>query len=500
VAAGQPFLSCVLIFLDSGPFIDEAVRSVVGLDGSGDWELLLIDDGSTDASTKIARRWAEKDPRVTYLDHAGHANLGMSASRNAGIAAARGRYIAFLDADDAWLPCLLEHYRRTVAAHPDADVVVGGTIRWHGWTGESPDRAADHLMKLPAAPPGEVIESPALLSAIYGEPGAWRVPAMCSLLIERRALLAVGGMEQQFRGLYEDQVLYTKLAASLRAVIDPRPVALYRQHATSAVTAAGLPVDRRSEAEERFLEWARDYVAATCGEASAALEVVQRNLEYHGAVRPSESSPWWRRRVLWPAKWWAARVLRGDVLPSIEATWSEQFLRPALASARGRIALVGNAAGGETWSSDVPRDAMPAGATVCRVPWSGESTPLVDRCEHVVVQVAVSRAASPVAVAARARELLAPGGRCWLVFPGPAHPAGLVESPPVGSHALAAILRDHFPGAGVTIESFGNAATARGVEVGSPAVHVNVVDLNRHDPAVPVMLAVTVSDDASGSG
>jgi hypothetical protein len=488
----------VLIFLDAGPFIDEAVSSVVGLDGSGDWELLLIDDGSTDESTEIARRWAEKDPRITYFEHDGHANLGMSASRNAGIAAARGRYVAFLDADDVWLPCLLEHYRRTLAAHPDADVVVGGSIRWHGWTGERPDRGADHLMKLPAAPAGEVIEPPALLPAIYGEPGAWRVPAMCSLLIERRALLAIGGMEQRFRALYEDQVLYTKLAVSLRAVIDPRPVALYRQHATSAVTAAGLPVDRRSEPEERFLEWAHEYVAATCGEASAALEVVQRNLEYHGAVRPPGAPPWWRRRVLWPAKWLAARVLRGDVLPSIEATWSEQFMRPALASARGQIALVGAAGRGETWSSDVPRGGVPAGATVCRVPWSSEATPPGDRCEHVVVPVAVSRAASPVAVAARARELLAPGGTCWLVCPGPARPAGVVASQPVGGDELAAILLDRFPGAGVTVESFGNAVTARGVELGTPGVHVNVVDLNRHDPAVPVMFAVTVSDHGSG--
>ena len=78
--------------------------------GFDDWELILVDDGSTDASTAMAKAWAASDPaRIRYIEHDGHENLGMSASRNLGVAVARGRYVAFLDCDDVWLPSALAH-------------------------------------------------------------------------------------------------------------------------------------------------------------------------------------------------------------------------------------------------------------------------------------------------------------------------------------------------------------------------------------------------------
>jgi teichuronic acid biosynthesis glycosyltransferase TuaG len=66
------------------------------------WELLLVDDGSTDGSRALAERLAEADPRIRVLGWA--ENRGAAAARNAAIRAARGRFIAFLDADDLWRP------------------------------------------------------------------------------------------------------------------------------------------------------------------------------------------------------------------------------------------------------------------------------------------------------------------------------------------------------------------------------------------------------------
>ena len=113
-----PAVTCVLIFLDGAHFIDEAIRSVVAQGDDVDWELILVDDGSTDESTAIARRWAAADPRIRYLEHDGHANRGMSASRNAGVAAARGELIGFLDCDDVWLPSALAHGLRVLRPPP----------------------------------------------------------------------------------------------------------------------------------------------------------------------------------------------------------------------------------------------------------------------------------------------------------------------------------------------------------------------------------------------
>ena len=66
------------------------------------WELLVIDDGSSDNTADYTAEQARKDPRIKLIRQV--RNQGVAAARNAGIAAAQGKYIAFLDADDLWLP------------------------------------------------------------------------------------------------------------------------------------------------------------------------------------------------------------------------------------------------------------------------------------------------------------------------------------------------------------------------------------------------------------
>ncbi|MBQ6985582.1 MAG: glycosyltransferase family 2 protein, partial [Oscillibacter sp.] len=67
-----------------------------------DWELLLIDDGSTDNSRTLCEHYAAGDARIRVL--AQPRNLGVSAARNRGLQEARGDYVAFLDADDRYVP------------------------------------------------------------------------------------------------------------------------------------------------------------------------------------------------------------------------------------------------------------------------------------------------------------------------------------------------------------------------------------------------------------
>lgn len=90
----------ICIFYQAERFFSEAVDSVLAQDFP-DFELLLCDDGSTDGGTTLARDYAARRPeRVRYLEHPGHANRGMSATRNLGLAHARGELIALIDADD----------------------------------------------------------------------------------------------------------------------------------------------------------------------------------------------------------------------------------------------------------------------------------------------------------------------------------------------------------------------------------------------------------------
>jgi teichuronic acid biosynthesis glycosyltransferase TuaG len=71
-----------------------------------DWEMLIVDDGSTDGSRALAERLAAEEPRLRLLGW--ERNRGAAAARNAGIRAGRGRFLAFLDADDLWYPEKLE--------------------------------------------------------------------------------------------------------------------------------------------------------------------------------------------------------------------------------------------------------------------------------------------------------------------------------------------------------------------------------------------------------
>lgn len=71
-----------------------------------DWELLVVDDGSTDDTVAIVRRLAAKDPRIVLLENS--RNMGVAASRNRGLEVCQGRYVALLDSDDRWTGDKLE--------------------------------------------------------------------------------------------------------------------------------------------------------------------------------------------------------------------------------------------------------------------------------------------------------------------------------------------------------------------------------------------------------
>ena len=350
-----PQVSCVMIFLEGARFIDEAIASVVSQAGFDDWELILVDDGSTDPSTAMAKAWAASDPaRIRYIEHDGHENRGMSASRNLGTAVARGRYMAFLDCDDVWLPSALAHRTRVATAFPEADLVVGGTWRWHSWTGEDVDLLADRRMMLPNARPYTMLPRSELFSAIYAIPGGSHVPAMCSLLVRRDALLSLGGLEAEFRGLYEDQVLYVKAGLQLTAVIDPRPLALYRQHPGSACEVSIAEGVWRREgpnpATTRFFTWMQSYVRRETGPGSEESEIVKRNVEHNRRHRGDADRDLRERlRGATPEPFRAAvrglRRRRSSPQPaqssaSVVGEWSAQHLRVITASLAGRVLVI----------------------------------------------------------------------------------------------------------------------------------------------------------------
>ncbi len=234
-------VSVVMIFRDPVEFFAEAVASVLGQTGVR-LELLLCDDGSRADSSEPARALAAEHPEVVrYLDHHQHEHRGMSATRNLGIRAARGDLVAFLDADDRWDADHLAHEVALLRSRPEARMVCGRARDWTSW---SPEGGVDTPSPLPW-PVGSLVPAPLMLEAVLRR-GDVRTPT-CSLLVQREALTEVGGAEEDFRGMYEDQVLLAKLYLRFPCVLSGGTSAWYRRHdgsATAAATRAGTTTPR----------------------------------------------------------------------------------------------------------------------------------------------------------------------------------------------------------------------------------------------------------------
>ena len=253
-------VSAIIIFFNGERYLDEAIQSVLS-QSFRSWELLLVNDGSTDGSAAIARQYAQRDPeRIRYLAHPNEENRGMSATRNLGIEAARGDYIAFLDADDVWLPEKLERQVAILEAEPRAAMVYGPTLLWYSWTGKPEDAGRDKLRHL-GVEPGRLVEPPELIGRFLRREAL--PPSTCGILVRRSAADRVGGFEEPFRGMYEDQAFLYKLCLAEPVFVTSDCWDKYRQHpgSSSALAEASGAYDWNgpNRAHLTFLTWFREY-------------------------------------------------------------------------------------------------------------------------------------------------------------------------------------------------------------------------------------------------
>lgn len=231
----KPLVSVIMIFLNAEKFMEEAIKSVFA-QTYDNWELLLVDDGSTDGSSAIAQRYSEKYPKkVRYLEHDGHQNRGKSISRNLGISNSRGDYIALLDADDVFLPQKLEQQVEILESMPEAAMLYGRTHHWYSWTDNPGDARLDYLQKL-AVPPDTLAMPPTLLIRYLEDPHKY--PCTCSVLIRKDVFKDVGGFEETFRDLYDDVVFFVKVFLKAPVFVADACWSRYRLHSSERFSSS----------------------------------------------------------------------------------------------------------------------------------------------------------------------------------------------------------------------------------------------------------------------
>ena len=116
-----PLISVILPTFDRADLLPRSIASVLAQTFT-DWELIVIDDGSTDNTADVVAAWQQRSGRIRYVRQA---NQGVGAARNRGVAEARGEYIACLDSDDEYRPAHLETRLALLRRH-ECDLIQGG--------------------------------------------------------------------------------------------------------------------------------------------------------------------------------------------------------------------------------------------------------------------------------------------------------------------------------------------------------------------------------------
>jgi glycosyltransferase involved in cell wall biosynthesis len=213
-------------------YVEEAVRSVREQIFT-DWQLIIVDDGSTDGSAELLDKLAAQDERIEVIHQS---NAGPAAARNAALPVARGQWLTYLDSDDVWLPDALDAYDRFLQDHPDVQFVYGYRHRLNedGTVTESA---------------GEFQDAPTGTKELFGR---MYLSHLC-VCYRRELMDEVGGYDGNLRSC-EDYELYLRM--SLHTDFHPlgRATGLRRRHGTNISRQTGY--SRRLEAEvlRRFVQ------------------------------------------------------------------------------------------------------------------------------------------------------------------------------------------------------------------------------------------------------
>ena len=214
-------LSVIIPLFNKAPYVERALRSVVS-QTFADFEVIVVDDGSSDGGMQVVESFDDQRIRLVRQE-----NAGPGAARNRGIAEARGELVAFLDADDEWVPDYLAHAVRLLDQHSEAAAVTSG---YFAFPGGSSSKAlwqsrglADGISRVTSdTKPGLVIATLAYMSP-------------CTTVARTDAVRRRQGFYDRDHCMYgEDAHLWLKVLLNEPVVINLEPLARIHFEASGA--------------------------------------------------------------------------------------------------------------------------------------------------------------------------------------------------------------------------------------------------------------------------
>jgi len=246
----QPIVSIIIPVWNGAAVLPEALRSLQA-QTFGDFEALILDDGSSDDSVAIVREFSRHDPRFIPVSRA---HSGLPVTRNFGIRQARGEFIAFLDHDDVWLPEKLQRQMELFQTHPRANFSFTNFFYWDGVR----DLYAFYPSHRPL-PEGNAARQ-LVFACVFG---------MSSIVVKRQFLFQTGLFREEV-DYCEDWDLWLRMAeAGLQAIGVREPLMRYRR-------------------------WPGNMSRHTLKMALGNLSVLQHNLQIS---RRPELAPFYRRSI-----------------------------------------------------------------------------------------------------------------------------------------------------------------------------------------------------------
>jgi len=224
-SADAPMFSVIMPVYNHVAYVGRAIDSVLAQTWR-DFELIVVDDGSTDGSGEVIDEYAAADDRVVAVHQP---NSGQGAARNAGIKRARAEWLAYLDSDDVWFADTLANYAAYIADHADAKFIYGFRHRLN------PDGSVTEL-------PGDFQDQPTGLVEVF-ENSYLSPMRVC----HRRKLLQTVGLYDTRRRSCDDHHMYLRM--SMHYWLEPmgKATGLRRRHGSNISRDTGET--RKGEAE-----------------------------------------------------------------------------------------------------------------------------------------------------------------------------------------------------------------------------------------------------------